>query len=105
MDKANHLRRKRLSEELAVMRVLDVKLLPEYTTEEARVTSWSTIQVSRNTYSVPSRLRGEKVRARVYEDHVDLYYHGVHQLSIPRLLGKAKHSIPEVSEFIAQNWH
>jgi len=93
MDKANHPRRKRLSEELAVMRVLDVKLLPEYTTEEARVTSWSTVQVSRNTYSVPSRLRGEKVRARVYENHVDLYYHGVHQLSIPRLLGKANHSI------------
>ena len=25
-----------------------------------------TIQVSRNTYSVPSRLKGEKVKARVY---------------------------------------
>jgi len=85
-----NLRRKRLSEELAVMRVLDVKLLPEYTTEEARVTSWSTVQVSRNTYSVPSRLKGEKVKARIYENHVDLYYHGVHQLSMPRLLGKAK---------------
>ena len=93
MEKANRLRRKRLSEELAVMRVLDVRLLPEYTTEEVRVTSWSTVQVARNTYSVPSRLRGEKVKVRVYEDHIELYYHGVHQLSMPRLLGERKHSI------------
>jgi hypothetical protein len=93
MEKANRLRRKRLSEELAVMRVLDARLLPEYTTKEVRVTSWSTVQVARNTYSVPSRLRGEKVKARVYEDHIELYYHGVHQLSMPRLLGERKHSI------------
>lgn len=93
MGKANRLRRKRLREELAVMRVLNVKLLPEYVEEEARVMPWSTVKVARNTYSVPSRLKGEKVRARVYEDHIEIYYHGVLQLSIPRLLGEGKHDI------------
>jgi transposase InsO family protein len=93
MEKANRLRQKRLAEELAVMRLLDVRLLPEYDEEDVRVMPWSTVQVSRNTYSVPSRLRGEKVKARVYEDHIELYYHGVRQLTTPRLLGEGKHAI------------
>jgi hypothetical protein len=93
MKRANRLRRKRLEEELAVMRVLDVRLLPEYDEDEVRVTSWSTVQVGRNTYSVPSRLRGEKVKARLYEERIELYYHGVHQLTAPRLVGEGKHKI------------
>ena len=75
------------------MRLLDVKLLPEYRPEEPRVTNWSTIQVGRNTYSVPSRLKRKKVQARVYEDRVEIYYLGVHQLSAPRLPGERKHAI------------
>ena len=91
--KANRLRSERTAEELAVMRILDVRRLPEYVEEESRVTSWSTVQVSRNTYSVPSRLKGQKVKARVYEDRVDIYYHRVHQLTTPRLRGEGKHAI------------
>ena len=93
LERANWLRTKLLSKELAEMRLLDVRLLPDYAEEQPRVTSWSTVQVSRNTYSVPSRLRGEKVRARVYEDRIEIYYHGVHQLSMPRLTGECKHAI------------
>jgi len=93
MEKANKLRTKRLGEELRAMRVLDVKLLPEYRPEEPRVTSWSTVQVDRNTYSVPSRLKRRKVEARVYEDRVEIYYLGVHQLTAPRLPGECKHAI------------
>ena len=62
------LRSERLSEELAVMRVLDVHRLPEYREEEVRVKQGSTIRVKNNTYSVPSRLKGERVRVRVYDD-------------------------------------
>jgi hypothetical protein len=93
MEKANRLRQKRLAEELAVMRVLDVRLLPEYVEEQPRVTAWSTVQIGGNSYSVPSRLKGEKVKARVYEDHIEVYYHGVHQLSMPRVTGEGKHAI------------
>jgi len=93
MERANRLRTKRLSEELGVMRLLDVRLLPEYVEERPRVTAWSTVQVARNTYSVPSRLKGQQVRARVYEDGIEIYYHGVHQLSMPRLAGEGKHAI------------
>jgi hypothetical protein len=93
MDRANRLRERRLREELAAMRPLAVRLLPEYRLEEPRVTSWSTVQAARNTYSVPSRLRGERVRARVYEDRVEIYYGGVLQLTCRRLAGESKHEI------------
>jgi hypothetical protein len=92
-DKANRGRTKRLAEELAVMRVLDVRLLPEYREEEARVTSWSTVQVSKKTYSVPSRLKGQKVKARVYEDRVEIYFKGSEQLTTPRLRGEKQHAV------------
>jgi hypothetical protein len=70
-----------------------VRLLPEYRVEEPRVSSWSTVQVARNTYSVPSRLKGERVRARVYEDRVEIYYAGVLQLVCRRLAGEGKHEV------------
>lgn len=93
MEKANMQRRERLSEELAVMRLLDVRLLPEYLEETPCVTAWSTVRVSRNTYSVPSRLKGQKVKARVYEDRVEVYCHGIKQVTMDRLLGEDKHAI------------
>ena len=88
IDKRNTPRRERLCEEMAVMKMLDVDLLPEYEIEQPRVTSWSTIQVHRSTYSVPSRLIGEKVRAYRHEDHVDVYYADVLQARMPRQTGR-----------------
>ncbi len=75
------------------MRPIDVKPLPEYTEEETRVTSWSTIRIKRNTYSVPSRLIGEKVRVRVYDDRIEVYFGGVLQEVMVRLLGERGHRI------------
>ena len=91
--KANVLRSERLTEELAVMRVLDVHRLPEYREEEMRVKQGSTIRVKNNTYSVPSRLKGERVRVRVYDDRLEVYYGGVHQMTTERLLGEGGHSV------------
>jgi len=91
--KANALRSKRVQEELAAMRPLSVKCLPEYTVEEVRVSSWSTIRVKHNAYSVPSRLTGEQVKVRLYEDRLEVYFKGVHQLTVERLLGRAGHTV------------
>lgn len=91
--KANRPRSKRLSEELAVMRILDAHRLPEYEEEEVRVKQGSTIRVKKNTYSVPSRLKGEKVRVRVYDDRLEVYYGGVHQMTAGRLLGEGGHRV------------
>ena len=37
---------------------------------------WSTIQVAKRTYSVPSRLIGKEVQIRLYADWVEVYYKG-----------------------------
>jgi transposase len=93
LEQANRLRQKRLREELAVMRPLSVERLREYKEVDVAVTSWSTIRVKHNAYSVPSRLIGEWVRVRIYEDRLDVYHGGQHQLSVERLLGRNRHRI------------
>ncbi len=92
-EKANALRHKRLSDELAVMRPLVVERLSECSEERVPVTSRSTISVKRNTYSVPSRLIGEEVLVLLYEDRLDITYGGQSQLVVPRLRGEGKRAI------------
>ena len=87
MDKANTLRSKRLKEELAVMKELPVNRLPLYTETEEKVRPSSTVRLKKNVYSVPSRLIGERVTARVYEDKVYILYAGKLQLEVERLRG------------------
>jgi hypothetical protein len=93
MEAANRLRHLKVMEEFAVMRPLMVSRLPEYREESVVVTSWSTVRVRRNTYSVPSRLIGESVRARVYEQRIEVYHGGVLQLEVERLRGSGQHRI------------
>lgn len=97
VDKANTLRRERLAEELAVMRPLRVERLVEYEELTAPVTSWSTIRVKHNTYSVPSRLMGETVRVHLYENRLEVRYpatpEGKVQLEVDRLTGRNGHRI------------
>lgn len=93
LQKANHLRREKLREELAAMPALRVDLLPEYDLEEPRVSHASTVTILRNTYSVHSRLIGRKLKAKCYEDRIELFYQGVLQLRVPRLTGRGTHSI------------
>ena len=89
----NQNRRKRVKEDLDAMRPLAVERLLEYTEETVRVTTWSTIRIKRNTYSVPSRLIKENVDVRLYEDRLEVFYGGQHQLSIERLRGYDGHRI------------
>jgi len=67
VEQANGLRSERLTEELAVMRPLAKRRLPEHRELSVRVTSNGTIRVLNNTYSVPSRLKGERVAVRISE--------------------------------------
>lgn len=90
---ANRTRQKRLKEDLEAMRQLQVRRLPDYTELRATVTSWSTIRVQHNTYSVPSRLQGEDVLVRMYDDRLEIEYAGVQQLSVERLTGRHGHRI------------
>ncbi len=91
--KANRLKQKRLKEELAVMRPMKVALMPEFVEEEAWVSRGSTIQSSKKVYSVPSRLIGETVRVRRYDEIVEVYYGGQLQAVMPRVPESKKHFI------------
>jgi len=92
--KANTTRSTRLGEELAVMRVLDVAKLPEYREETVTVSTWSTVRAKHCAYSVPSRLRGEKVQVRVYEDRIEVRYNDTPQMTCERLrAGDKRHRI------------
>jgi len=86
-------RSKRLREELKVLGRLPAKRLEAYTKVKVRVSSGSTIRVQNNTYSVESRLKGEKVDARVYFDRIEVWYAQKRVETLPRLKGEGKHEI------------
>jgi Mu transposase-like protein len=91
--KANEPRQRRVEEELAAMRALSVAALPEHVEEDVLVSEWSTVRVKHCAYSVPSRLKGEWVRVRIYEDRLEVHYAGELQLACERLLGRNQHRI------------
>ena len=57
------------------------------------VSRFSTIQVLRNTYSVPSRLIGTTLLIRVRSETLEVYRATTHLLTMPRLLGHGQHRI------------
>lgn len=93
LERSNPTRQVRLVEDLAAMRPLVVDRLPEYEEETVRVSSGSTVNVKHNTYSVPARLRGERVVARIYEDRVEIRYADKTQVSMERQRGRGGHRI------------
>jgi hypothetical protein len=86
----NLARRKRLAEELAVMKALPARRLDDYREFKVPVNSWSTIQVAHKTYSVPSRLMRQEVVARLYGQRVEVYFAGQLIQSMERLRGQGK---------------
>ena len=86
-------RRKRLDEELPRLRRLPERRRESYKRLSVRVDRGSLIHVDRNTYSVPSRLMGEKVDVRLYVEHVEVWYAQREMERFPRLRGRKKHAI------------
>ena len=86
-------RRERLAEELAVMRGLPARRMESAKRERVKVDCGSLIHVDRNAYSVNSRLIGEQVEARLYLDHIEVWYGQKKVENLPRLRGRAKHRV------------
>jgi hypothetical protein len=82
-----------LDEERKHLRALPSSPVPGYTIVPSRVRKWSTIRVGRKTYSVPSRLIGHRITARLHPDIVEVYYHDELVLTMPRLHGDDDHRI------------
>ncbi len=88
LDKAEKFR-----EEQARLRPLPARRLETLERQRVRVGQGSTIQVKKNTYSVPSRLMGEWVEARIGADEIEVWYASSLVQKMERLRGQTKHRI------------
>jgi hypothetical protein len=87
-------RQQRFAEEQAVLRDLPAqRLTSSRRLSDIRVGTGSTIQVLGNTYSVHSRLKGQKVEVVIGMEHVEVWYAGQEVQRMPRLYGSDKHAI------------
>ena len=87
-------RSERFAEELSVLRRLPARRFNDYKIiDNIKVGKSSTIHLQHNTYSVHSRLIGEKVQARIYVDYIEIWYAQKMIEQIKRLLGESKHRI------------
>lgn len=89
----NRTRGKRLEEEFAVMDPLTASPVPEYSELRLRVSPGSTIRVKTNTYSVPSQLKDEWVKVRIFDERIEVYYADKLRVTLERLIGKQRHRI------------
>jgi hypothetical protein len=88
-------REDKIAAERAALRPLPATKLPEYTRVRPTVRKWSTINVGGRVYSVPSRLIGHEVEARLYADVVEVRLPGVDKPieTMARLRGDDTHRI------------
>jgi hypothetical protein len=86
-EKANKTRIAKLNDELKVMKSIPENPLPEYQEIYVTVRSGSTANIKKVTYSVPSRLIGSKLKAKIYENIVELYDGANLVHKMPRVLG------------------
>lgn len=81
-------REARLREEQGRLRALPSRGYESCRQMSVRVNVGSVLKVDRNTYSVPSRLIGEKVEVRVGVEELEVWYGGELQERLPRLRGR-----------------
>lgn len=75
------------------MRALSATRWPRYRELRVRVSTNGTIQVQRNTYSVPPRLSGELVLVRIFDLHLEVMYGGRCHQVVERVRGERRHQI------------
>lgn len=66
-------REQKLGEEKAAMNALPPCRLPEYEETDCRVNKYSMARVGKGSYSVPSKYRGTRLRARIHESRIELW--------------------------------
>ena len=87
-------RSERFEEERRVLRPLPARRLDSCKRlGPVRVSSGSLVQVQNNSYSVHSRLIGEKVSVRLYAEYLEVWYAQRLVERIPRLRGQNKHYV------------
>jgi hypothetical protein len=83
----------RLAQEVPLLRPLPPRRLEAFKRLRLRVEAGSTVRVEGNVYSVPSRLIGEWVEARLYAERIEIFYAQKSVQEMPRLRGRNKHKV------------
>jgi hypothetical protein len=83
----------RQAEERRVLRALPSSRIPDYTRFTVQVRRWSTVEIARRIYSVPSRLIGHEVEVRQYAERLEVRYKGRLVETLPRLRGDSPHRV------------
>ena len=80
----------RFKEEKAHLQALPKQHTNDFSELRVKVTSSSTINVRRVTYTVPSRLIGEMLLVQLYDNRLELFYGHEHTLTLQRTYAPAK---------------
>jgi hypothetical protein len=86
-------RGERFQKEQTQVGILPRQRLETLERQRVRVGQGSTIQVKKNIYSVPARLIGAWLEARIGAEVVEVWYHGALVQTMERLRGQAKHRV------------
>jgi len=93
INKRNLSRQQKFEEEIPLLKMLPSGKLEIKKTLSLKVGKSSTINVMHNTYSVNSRLIGERIEIRVNSEYLEVWYGQKHVDTLPRLRGESKSSI------------
>jgi len=93
LARRNTARKTRFEEEQEKLSPLPARRLDDCKKFTARVTRFSTIHIQHNTYSVHSRLIGERVEVRVYAGHLEVWYAQKKVENLSRLRGTKQHAV------------
>jgi len=92
-EQLNAGRKGRFLEEQAVLHRLPKHRIDACKTSTTTVGPSSTIRVNHNVYSVDSKLIGERIKVRLFMDHLEVWYGQKRVDLLPRLRGEGKHKI------------
>lgn len=93
MERRNAGRQAKLDEELAVMKPLRVEPWPQMRELSLRVGSNGILRVCNNGYTVPSGLKSKRVKVKVYEWQIEVWYANQCVEILPRLTGVQRYHI------------
>lgn len=85
VSKINRQNKTRFEEEKAALQLLPSRRTNDFSEQHVKVTSSSTINVKRVTYTVPSRLIGVALLVHIYDDRLVLFYGHEQTLTLPRI--------------------
>jgi hypothetical protein len=93
VEQLNFNRQIRFREELKVLRQLPTYRMDDFRRLKVKVGPSSTISISKNVYSVNSRLIGEEVEVRLYAEYFEVWYGQKKMEKVARLRGEKGHRI------------